>query len=106
MVTSWALASEISEVLRRARLRRYGIDERDVQDMLFLLAPFLPSVEMTVPLRDPDDVAAVTTAILGKAQAIVTGERDLLDDQTLTQWLAERKVDVLTPAALMDRLND
>lgn len=95
---------EIAEVLRRPRLRRYGIDERDVGDVLFLLAQFLPSVEMEVPLRDPDDAPVVAAAILGNAQAIVTGDHDLLEDRTVIAWPSERGIEVLTPAALMERL--
>src|SRR5438128_465921 len=99
-IASWQLAEEIAEVLRRPRLRRYGIEEADVRDVLFLLARSLPSVEMTIQVRDPD-APVVEAAVAGRAEAIVTGDKDLLSDQDLRTWLAERGVQVLTPAALL-----
>lgn len=92
------------EVLRRPRIRRYGIGERDVEEVLFLLAPFLPAVVIEIPLRDPEDALVVAAAVQGRAQAIVTGDRDLLTDATLTAWLAERGIRALTPAALVELL--
>jgi putative PIN family toxin of toxin-antitoxin system len=102
VVASWELAEELVEVLRRPRIRRYGIEERDVEDVLFLLAPFLPSVEIEPALRDPRDAPVVAAAIAGRAQAILTGDRDLLDDEELIGWLAERGIQVLTPAAFLE----
>ena len=104
VVASWEGAEEIAEVLRRPRVRRYGIAERNVQEVLFLLASFLPSVEMTVPIRDPDDAPVVAAAVTGRAEAIVTGDRDLLEDEELRTWLADRGIALLTPAALLERL--
>ena len=72
--------------------------------LLGYLAPLLPTVEVDVTLRDPKDVPVVVAAIAGRADAIVTGDRDLLDDADLRAWLAERDVEVLTPAELLDRL--
>lgn len=74
--------------------------------MLFVLAPFLPSVEVDAPLRDPDDAPVVSTAIQGAVEAIVTGDRDLLGDQELVAWLSSHGIEVLTPASLLDRLSE
>ena len=103
-IASWQLAEEIAEVLRRPRLRRYGIEEADVRDVLFLLARSLPSVEMTIQVRDPDDAPVVEAAVTGRAEAIVTGDKDLLSDPDLRTWLAARGIQVLTPAALLASL--
>src|SRR5207244_3143659 len=62
-VASWDLATEIAEVLRRPRLRRYGIGEDDVEDVLVLLAPFLPGVEVEAPVRDPTDAPVIAAAL-------------------------------------------
>ncbi len=105
-MASWELAEEIAEVLRRPRFRRYDIDEQDIREALFLLAPLLPSVEVVVPIRDPDDAPVVGAAVQGRAEAIVTGDQDLLADAELRAWLEERAIDVLTPAVLLDRLGE
>jgi putative PIN family toxin of toxin-antitoxin system len=103
-VASWELAEEIAEVLGRSEIRRYGITQRDVEDVLFLLAPLLPSVDIVSPVRDPDDAPVVSAAIHGRADAVVTGDRDLLADEELRDWFTERGIEVLTPVALLQRL--
>lgn len=104
-VASWDLAAEIAEVLRRPRIQALGVTERDVEDALVLLAPALPDVEVSVSLRDPDDVPVVAAAVAGAAEAIVTGDRDLLDDSELRDWLALRGIAVLDPAEALVRLS-
>jgi putative PIN family toxin of toxin-antitoxin system len=100
-VVTWALADELVTVLRRPALRRYGFTDGDVEDVLVLLGPFLPDVEVTVDIRDPADAPVVSAALAGRAEAIVTGDRDLLDDDDLRHWLAARGVTLLTPAELL-----
>ena len=104
IVASWELAEELADVLRHPKLRRYGLTEHDVEDVLVLLAPFLPTVEVDVDLRDPRDAPVVAAALAGAADAIVTGDSDLLADEALRGWLAERDVEVLTPVLLLERL--
>jgi predicted nucleic acid-binding protein len=77
-----------------------------VQDVLFVLAPFLPSVEIHAPLRDPDDAPVVSTAIQAAVDVIVTGDQDLLGDQKLVAWLSAHGIEVLTPAILLERLSE
>lgn len=103
-VASWELARELTDVLRRPEIRRYGITEADVDDVLAVLGPLLPDVDIAVEIRDPDDAAVVAAAVAGAAAAIVTGDRDLLDDANLRLWLATRGIEVLTPAEALDRL--
>jgi predicted nucleic acid-binding protein len=91
-------------VLRRPKLARYGLGEEDVREVLVLLAPLLPSVDVEVAIRDPDDAPVVASALAGGVEAIVTGDVHLLDDPELRDWLAERGIDVISPAELMRRL--
>ena len=91
-------------MLRRPKLHRYRISDPDVRGLLALLAPFLPKVEFPMDLRDPKDVPVVLAAIGGNAEAIVTGDRDLLDDQDLRRSLADRAIRVMTPRALVESL--
>jgi putative PIN family toxin of toxin-antitoxin system len=103
-IMSWELARELADVLRRPEIRRYGVTEADIGDTLAVLGPLLPDVDIAVEIRDPDDAAVIAAAIAGATAAIVTGDRDLLDDNALRSWLAERGVEVLTPAEGLDRL--
>ena len=89
-------------VLARQKLRRYRIAPDDERQILVLLGSSLPSVDVDFPLRDPDDAPVVGAALVGRADAIVTGDRGLLEDAGLRAWLGERGVEVLTPAELLD----
>jgi putative PIN family toxin of toxin-antitoxin system len=103
-IVSWELARELSDVLRRPEIRRYGVTEPDVEAVLAVLGPLLPDIDIAVEIRDPDDAAVVAAAVAGAADAIVTGDRDLLDDDDLRVWLAALGIEVLTPAEALDRL--
>lgn len=78
--------------------------ERDVEGVLILVAPLLPAVDVHVEPRDPDDAMVVAAAVAGGADTIVTGDRHLLDDSELRHWLADRGIEVETPASLVERL--
>jgi predicted nucleic acid-binding protein len=91
-------------VLRRPKLSRYGLSEEDVRETLVLLAPLLPSVDVEVAIRDRDDVPVVASAVAGQVEAVVTGDAHLLEDPDLRAWLAERRIEVLSPADLLRRL--
>ena len=88
------------------RIRRYGIEERDVEDVLVLLAPFLPTVDVEVPVRDPADAPVIAAALAGRAEAIVSEDRDLVDDEAIRAWLLDRAIEVLTPFQLLERITD
>jgi uncharacterized protein len=100
-VTSWELAEEIVEVLRRPKLARYGLTETDVRDVLELLGPLLPRVEVDPPLRDPGDVPVVAAAVAGAAQIVVTGDNDLLADTAVRDWLAQHGIEVVTAIEIL-----
>lgn len=76
------LLAELAEVLGRQRFRvKYGIEDADVQTVI---ATFLRHGEAVDPqqsiavCRDPKDDKFLEVAVEGKADAIVTGDEDLL----------------------------
>jgi uncharacterized protein len=98
-----ALLGEVASVLGRERLRRYlPIDEarRFVADLAAVMtlaadpAPPHPAV-----CRDPDDDYLVALARAAGVDALVTGDRDLLE-------LEGVGVAVITPRALVEQLAD
>jgi uncharacterized protein len=104
IVASWELVEEIVEVLRRPKLRRYKVRSEDLDDLLVLLAPSLPSVEMDFPVRDVKDTPVVAAAVAAGAEAVVSGDKDFLDHSELRLWLSERNIEVLTPRDVLARL--
>jgi putative PIN family toxin of toxin-antitoxin system len=95
----------VSEVLSRPKLARYQLAANDVLDLLRTLARTLPTVDVGTDIRDPDDAPVVAAAVAGRADAIVTGDADLLDDAELRDWLTEQGVRLLSPRELLDELD-
>ena len=81
--------------------RRYGVTEGDIDAVLAVLGPLLPDVDVAVELRDPDDTPVIAAALASRASAIVTGDRDLLDDENVIAWLAARGIAVMTSAEVL-----
>jgi uncharacterized protein len=104
VVSSWELVDEVSAVLERPKLHHYEFDASDTLDLLRTVAITLPTVDVDVEIRDPADAPVVAAAVAGRAEAIVTGDAELLDDAELRRWLDERGVRVLTPRKLLDEL--
>jgi predicted nucleic acid-binding protein len=61
-------------------------------------------VDVDVDIRDAEDAPVVAAAVAGRADAIVTGDADLLDDAALREWLTERGVRLLSPRELLEEL--
>lgn len=104
VVGSWDLAAELAAVLPRPKLQRYEISAEDIRELLLLVGADLPDVDVDVELRDPRDAPVVAAAIAGRAEAIVTGDRDLLEEEGLRGWLVERCVELLKPRELLERI--
>jgi putative PIN family toxin of toxin-antitoxin system len=101
LITSPALLAELASVLARPRLRRYlSLEEaeRFVSDLagVTVLAADPPTPHPAV-CRDPADDYLVALAHSANAEAIVTGDLDLLS-------LEEPGVSVVTPRDLVERL--
>ena len=83
---------------------KLGADERET-----LLADYLPFADVVAgpdvvrglpTLRDPNDLMLLALAVTGKANALVSGDSDLLDVRD--EW---RRVPILTPREFGERWN-
>jgi uncharacterized protein len=98
-----ALLGEVAAVLDRDRLRRYlSIEEArrfvaDVASVMTLAAD--PSPPYPAVCRDPGDDYLVAFARAVRVDALVTGDRDLLE-------LVDASVAVITPRELIERLDN
>jgi uncharacterized protein len=99
LVVSPNTLMEIHEVLGRAKFDRY-ISREDRQQFLRLLGGVAEIVNVIAPIhacRDPKDDRFLEAAFYGRAETIVTGDRDLL---ALNPF---RGIRVLTPSAFLRR---
>ncbi len=79
LVSSVHIFQELADVLSRPRLRADADDVAAFIDELTRLADILPVTGSEHgACRDADDEPVLLAAILGKADVIVTGDRDLL----------------------------
>ncbi|MHB0957768.1 MAG: putative toxin-antitoxin system toxin component, PIN family [Pirellulaceae bacterium] len=109
LVFSPFLLSELSRVLRYARLRPIhgltddGIDRYilDLQLVAEMVAP--PPRPTPVVSRDLDDDGVIATAVCGRADVICTLDRHLLQPD-VTEYCLAHSIAVLTDQQLRDRL--
>ncbi|TAH43835.1 MAG: putative toxin-antitoxin system toxin component, PIN family [Gammaproteobacteria bacterium] len=84
LITSPVLLAELADVLGRSKfiepLRRDGLTaERLVAEYAAITQLVRPVAVPRVVARDPDDDHIIACALAAKADAIVSGDRDLLD---------------------------
>ncbi|HUJ51024.1 MAG TPA: putative toxin-antitoxin system toxin component, PIN family [Bryobacteraceae bacterium] len=80
ILVSEATLNELADVLSRSKFDRY-ISIKDRQEFLRLLSRVANIVPITYKIhacRDPKDDMLLEVAVNGEAQAIVTGDQDLL----------------------------
>lgn len=94
----------VSELLRVLGYPRFGLTSPDRDDLLADCLPWCETVTISVPppavpeCRDPFDQPFLVLALAGRADALVTGDRDLL-------VLADSfTVPILTPAEMKSRM--
>ncbi|MBI5635120.1 MAG: putative toxin-antitoxin system toxin component, PIN family [Nitrospirae bacterium] len=46
--------------------------------------------------RDPDDDVIIETAVRGRAKYLVTGDKDIADDKTVSSYLSQHGVTVIS----------
>jgi len=103
LITAPVLLQELDRVLMHPRLHRYYSAETRLR-FLALVAALSEVVELpeVIPriCRDPDDDWVVACAVAGRAEAIVSGDRDLLDLQRVG------RIPVLTARQFLLRLQE
>lgn len=107
LVMSEPMFAELVEVLMRPRFaNRYGITRQDIEDLVGLLRERSEIVTITGSIhlcRDPDDDMVIETALIGKADGLVTRDDDLKSTE-MTEALGSRGIAVLTVRRLLDVL--
>lgn len=82
LITAPELLAELDRVLGYAKLRRYYTEEEQARFVALVMA-LSEVVELPEEIpricRDPDDDRVIACAIAGRADTIVSGDRDLLD---------------------------
>lgn len=90
--------------LRRVLAERIRVPSKTVDEVVSLLRQEAEVVERAdsfpVKIRDKDDLAVLSEAIAGSAEALVTGDRDLLE---LKEDLPLR---ILSPRAFWEQLRE
>ncbi len=103
LCTSDTLLAELERVLSRAtfarRLQAAGLTARGlVEDLRALALVVSPPHVPRVVANDPDDDHVLACAIVASADAIVSGDRDLIDLH------AYQGIPILTPAEALARI--
>jgi hypothetical protein len=100
VLTSAAQIAELKDVLSRPHLARYLPGGRGTQALADIidLAIHVEPTEQLSELRDPDDDYLLELAVAGGAEAIVSGDKDLLELQSF------RGIEILTYSAFEQRL--
>ena len=99
LLVSEATMQELADVLARPRFDRYVSieDRKQFLRLLARMAEFVPIVYQVRECRDPKDDKFLEVALNGRADLILTGDRDLL---VLHPW---RNIAILTPADYLRR---
>jgi uncharacterized protein len=99
-LTSQYILDETGKSLSKKQMRKYGFTALEIRDYLIRISS---STEMAVPakvkffVRDLEDLPILGTALVGKADYLVTGDHDLLEDEKLRKWMKDRGVRIVSP---------
>ena len=110
LITSEPMLSELTEVLRRPRIsRKYGIKETDITELQRLMrgnAIIVPVLNSVHVCRDPDDDVVLETAVVGKAQVIVSGDSDLIESSDVIEYVDSHQIQLTTAATFLQMLEN
>ena len=99
LLVSEATMYELADVLSRRKLDRYVSVENRKQFIRELrrLAELVPIIQIVRECRDPSDDKILEVALNGRADLIITGDKDLI---AMNPW---REIEILTAAEYLLR---
>lgn len=107
LILSQELLTELLAVLARPKFNKY-FSEEDVRILTELIQERAVFVQPTVRLalcRDPKDNILLEVAATAKAEFLVTGDKDLVDDPALVRtMLDDYQVQIVTISKLLEYL--
>ncbi len=109
LIVSEQTLEELAEVLSRPWLKeKYGITGDDAEELLTLIENRAEHAFLTGNVnicRDSDDNCVIETAIKGKAEYLVTGDRDIKSDHDVVAFLAKHAVSVISISEFLNLFN-
>ena len=109
LVVSKPVLEELAEVLKRPWMKeKYDVDEDDVEELLTLIEDKAEYAFLSGNVsicRDTDDNCVIETAIKGKAEYLVTGDRDIKFDNDVVAFLSKHAVSVISIADFLSLFN-
>jgi putative PIN family toxin of toxin-antitoxin system len=108
LVLSNEILAETSKVLRYPRMRgRHGMSDGKIYEYVMFLQSVAtivrPDPTLIVPIRDPNDIVIIQTAMIGGAEAICTTDEDFFTSPA-SAFLQSVNIPVFTDAELIRRL--
>ena len=93
---------ELLWVIEKPKFDKYITleDKEEFKKLLFIHAQIIESKEIIKDCRDPDDNIFLECAVAGKADYLVSGDKDLLD---LTPY---REIPIITPSRFIEILKN
>jgi putative PIN family toxin of toxin-antitoxin system len=102
-LTTQDMLEELRTTLLRPKFIPYfssnGVNITKLLDAYASVATLVTPIAVDVPLRDDKDYKVLACALGGKAEYIITGDKDLLTLQTLGEIL------IITPQDYLKRIN-
>ncbi len=100
---------EIYEVLTRPKFSlKYHITEKEIRDLVTLIKDKAEHVTLKNDItvcRDPDDNIIIETAIRGKTNYLLTGDKDVSDDKKISSLLLQYGVMVISLSNFLTLIN-
>ncbi len=107
-IVSLMTTSVLYEIAEKLQTPRLGLPidfTIDFVDIVATFSEFVPTRGLDMGCRDEDDDRLVETAINGRAYALVTRDKDLLDDALIVRELKKRGCAVMPIGAFASFLN-